>query len=41
MQLALCDAGDVRKERIAFWEDVYGMPYILPSYNGSLWFNRL
>lgn len=24
MQLALCDAADVRKDRIGFWEDVYG-----------------
>ena len=26
MMFALCEAGDLFKERIGFWNDIYGMP---------------
>lgn len=27
MMFALCEAGDLFKERIGFWNDIYGMPF--------------
>jgi protein arginine N-methyltransferase 3 len=37
MQLALCDAADVRKGKISFWEDVYGrLPLSSPTSDNSL-----
>ncbi len=29
MMFALCDAGDLFKERIGFWSDIYGRPPIV------------